>query len=66
VLLPKLIGTSGSFEIIVFGIVMIVVLKYAPEGLWMLRGRGCFPQPPAAAGLGRRTAAARAQQAPAR
>ncbi len=34
VLLPKLIGTSGNFEVIVFGIVLVVVLKYAPEGLW--------------------------------
>jgi branched-chain amino acid transport system permease protein len=34
VLLPKLIGTSGNFETIVFGIVLIVVLKYAPDGLW--------------------------------
>src|SRR5690606_15212343 len=34
VLLPKLIGTSGNFETIVFGIVLIAVLKYSPEGLW--------------------------------
>jgi len=34
VLLPKLIGTSGNFETIVFGIVLILVLKYAPDGLW--------------------------------
>lgn len=34
VLLPKLIGTSGNFETVVFGIVLVVVLKYAPEGLW--------------------------------
>ncbi|MFT3821986.1 MAG: branched-chain amino acid ABC transporter ATP-binding protein/permease [Rubrivivax sp.] len=34
VLLPRLIGTSGNFEVIVFGIVLVVVLKYAPEGLW--------------------------------
>ncbi len=34
VLLPKLIGTSGNFETIVFGVVMVVVLKYAPDGLW--------------------------------
>ena len=33
-LLPKLIGTSGNFEIIVFGLVLIAVLKYAPDGLW--------------------------------
>ena len=34
VLLPKLIGTSGNFEIIVFGIVLVLVLKYAPDGVW--------------------------------
>ena len=34
VLLPKLIGTSGNFEVIVFGVVLVVVLKYAPDGLW--------------------------------
>ncbi len=39
VLLPKLIGTSGNFEVIVFGIVLIVVLKYAPDGLWTFVGR---------------------------
>ena len=39
VLLPKLIGTSGNFETIVFGIVLVVVLKYAPEGLWSFVGR---------------------------
>ena len=39
VLLPKLIGTSGNFETIIFGIVLIVVLKYAPDGLWTFVGR---------------------------
>ena len=34
VLLPRLIGTSGNYEIIVFGIVLVLVLKYAPQGLW--------------------------------
>ncbi len=34
VLLPRLIGGSGNYEIIVFGIVLVVVLKYAPQGLW--------------------------------
>ncbi|WP_236598781.1 branched-chain amino acid ABC transporter ATP-binding protein/permease [Ramlibacter monticola] len=34
VLLPRLIGTSGNFETIVFGIVLVAVLKYAPDGLW--------------------------------
>ncbi len=39
VLLPKLIGTSGSYEVIVFGIALVVVLKYLPDGLWSLVGR---------------------------
>jgi len=34
VALPALIGTSGSYEVIVFGIAMVLVLKYMPEGLW--------------------------------
>jgi branched-chain amino acid transport system permease protein len=34
VLLPRLIGTSGNFEMIVFGLILIAVLKYAPDGLW--------------------------------
>ena len=36
VLLPQLIGTSGSYETIVFGIVLVLVLKYLPNGLWSL------------------------------
>ena len=39
VLLPWLIGTSGSYEIIVFGIALVLVLKFAPEGLWPLIDR---------------------------
>ncbi len=39
VLLPKLIGTSGNFETIVFGLVLIAVLKYVPDGLWSLVSR---------------------------
>jgi len=34
VLLPQLLGTSGNYEIIVFGVVLVMVLKYAPTGLW--------------------------------
>jgi branched-chain amino acid transport system permease protein len=34
VLLPRLIGTSGSYEVIVFGITLVLVLKYLPDGLW--------------------------------
>jgi branched-chain amino acid transport system permease protein len=34
VLLPRLIGTSGSYEVIVFGIALVLILKYQPDGLW--------------------------------
>ncbi|MBK9572910.1 MAG: branched-chain amino acid ABC transporter ATP-binding protein/permease [Rhodoferax sp.] len=34
VLLPRLLGSSGSFEIIVFGVLLVLTLKYAPEGIW--------------------------------
>ena len=34
VLLPRLIGTSGSYEIIVFGVLLVLTLKYAPQGIW--------------------------------
>ncbi|MFZ3218713.1 MAG: branched-chain amino acid ABC transporter ATP-binding protein/permease [Rhodoferax sp.] len=44
VLLPKLLGTSGSYEVIVFGIVLVLVLKYLPDGVWSLVGR-CLPKP---------------------
>lgn len=33
-LLPALLGSSGNFEVIVFGVVLVLVLKYAPDGLW--------------------------------
>ena len=36
VLLPQLIGTSGSFEVIVFGILLVLMLKFQPTGLWSL------------------------------
>jgi branched-chain amino acid transport system permease protein len=32
--LPALLGTAGSYEIIVFGVVLVLVLKFAPDGLW--------------------------------
>jgi branched-chain amino acid transport system permease protein len=32
--LPKLMGNSGNYEIIVFGIVLVLVLHYARDGLW--------------------------------
>jgi branched-chain amino acid transport system permease protein len=32
--LPKLVGASGNYEIIIFGLALVLVLKYAPQGLW--------------------------------
>jgi branched-chain amino acid transport system ATP-binding protein/branched-chain amino acid transport system permease protein len=32
--LPRLLGATGNYEIIVFGLVLVLVLKYAPQGLW--------------------------------
>jgi branched-chain amino acid transport system permease protein len=34
VLLPKLLGSSGNYEIIVFGVLLVLVLQYARDGLW--------------------------------
>ena len=39
VALPALIGTSGSYEVIVFGIAIVLVLKYLPDGIWSLVAR---------------------------
>jgi branched-chain amino acid transport system permease protein len=32
--LPLVFGGSGNYEIIVFGIVLVLVLRFAPDGLW--------------------------------
>ncbi len=41
--LPKLLGTSGNFEVIVFGLLMLFVLQRFADGLW-----------PSVAAIGRR------------
>lgn len=33
-ILPSLLGSSGNFEVIVFGLLMLLVLQRFPEGLW--------------------------------
>ena len=35
-LLPKILGSSGNFEVIVFGFMMILMLQRARDGLWPL------------------------------
>ncbi|NUZ04830.1 ABC transporter permease subunit [Piscinibacter koreensis] len=34
VLLPKLLGRSGNYEVIVFGVLLVLVLQYARDGIW--------------------------------
>lgn len=41
--LPSLLGSSGNFEVIVFGGMMILLLQYAPDGLWPFL-RKLFPE----------------------
>src|SRR4051812_43407108 len=36
---PEKIRPTGNFETIVFGIVLVAVLRYAPDGLWTFAGR---------------------------
>jgi ABC-type branched-subunit amino acid transport system ATPase component/branched-subunit amino acid ABC-type transport system permease component len=38
-ILPKLFGSAGNYEVIVFGLLMIVLLHRAREGLWPLLAR---------------------------
>ena len=44
VLLPQWIGTSGSYETIVFGMVLVLMLKFLPDGLWSMVER-YLPKP---------------------
>ncbi|PTT89864.1 metal-dependent hydrolase [Pelomonas sp. HMWF004] len=37
--LPMVFGGSGNYEIIVFGVVLVLVLRFAPDGLWPLISR---------------------------
>ena len=38
--LPRLLGASGNFEVIVFGLLMLLVLQRAADGLWPLIAAG--------------------------
>lgn len=44
-LLPQLLGESGNFEVIVFGVLMVLLLQRAPEGIWPFVRR-FFPKGP--------------------
>ena len=38
-LLPKVFGSSGNFEVIVFGLMMVLMLQRARDGLWPILAR---------------------------
>jgi hypothetical protein len=48
--LPKLIGATGNFEIVVFGLLTIIVLHRARDGVWPILMR-LIPQRGACAQL---------------
>ncbi|WP_169737096.1 branched-chain amino acid ABC transporter permease, partial [Deinococcus pimensis] len=45
-ILPRLLGQSGSFEIVVFGLLVILTLQFARRGLWPLVERLVPTGPP--------------------
>ncbi|MGJ9416326.1 ATP-binding cassette domain-containing protein [Massilia sp. CMS3.1] len=47
--LPTLIGSSGNFEIIVFGILMVILLQHARNGIWPFIARWLPQRPDAVA-----------------
>jgi branched-chain amino acid transport system permease protein len=47
--LPALIGSSGNFEIIVFGILMVILLQHARHGIWPFIARWLPQRPDAVA-----------------
>ncbi|MFC3107884.1 ATP-binding cassette domain-containing protein [Undibacterium arcticum] len=49
-ILPALLGSSGNYEIIVFGVLLVLLLQRAQEGLWpwlILLSRKWLPRVPA-------------------
>jgi branched-chain amino acid transport system permease protein len=51
-LLPRLLGANGNFEVIVFGVIMVLILQHARQGIWPLVAR-LFPSGPRARAPGR-------------
>lgn len=45
--LPVLLGSAGNFEIIVFGVLMVILLQWARNGIWPFIAQ-YFPQRPTA------------------
>ena len=51
-ILPRLLGSTGNYETIVFGILLVLLLQTSPEGVWphltrlLGQGRRAVPMPP--------------------
>ena len=43
-ILPRLLGATGNYEVIVFGALLVVLLQRAPAGLWPLLARAAMPR----------------------
>lgn len=58
-ILPGLLGSKGNYEMLVFGVLLVVLLQTAREGLWpriaaLVPARGGKPRPASAEPLSRR------------
>ena len=53
-IMPWIVGTTGNYETIVFGAILVVILQFSPDGLWpLIAGPPSPPKiPDTAAGLG--------------
>ena len=54
--LPLIFGSASNFELIVFGVLMVLVLQYARDGVWPLLSRAWYAIVPAAAHARQRAA----------
>jgi branched-chain amino acid transport system permease protein len=61
-ILPRLLGAQGNFETIAFGAILVLLLQFAPQGLWPLisGGRNANALPKAAPPAGARGTASAA------
>ncbi|MGK0619165.1 branched-chain amino acid ABC transporter ATP-binding protein/permease [Meiothermus cerbereus] len=58
-LLPRIFGRTGNYEIIAYGLILVLILMFAPKGLWSFLERylpRVKPQDPSGSGLPARVA----------
>jgi branched-chain amino acid transport system permease protein len=58
-LLPRIFGRTGNYEIIAYGLILVLILMFAPKGLWPFLERylpRARPQNPSGSGLPARVA----------